>query len=81
MRDLDFKVVDAYSTYPLEWFILMGDDYIGNDNIGKKCHKKRKDFEIKMFEAGKFDILINIYRDFAQRGVGRQLTIIGQKME
>ncbi len=49
--------------------------------LEKKCHQKRKEFEIKMFEADKFDTLIDIYRDFAQRGIGRQLTIIGQKVE
>ena len=44
------------STFPIDMFLLMGDNYIGDDSKGRECHTKRMAFEKKLSAAGFNDI-------------------------
>ena len=33
-----FHVVDELGDFPMEFFIMFGDDYIDNPEVGKWCH-------------------------------------------
>ena len=33
-----FEVVSVDTTFPIDMFLLMGDNYIGNDDLGRACH-------------------------------------------
>lgn len=41
MKRIGFKLLLKEGTFPMELFLLMGEDYIGNDRVGLRCHKKR----------------------------------------
>jgi len=72
------NVVYATTSFPLELFLLMGEDYIGNDKIGRKIHAKRMLMEKNFSNAGKNSLKRKIYEKLAEIGIGREITVIGQ---
>lgn len=69
-----FEVVHTQSEFPMEMFILMGDDYIDNPEIGVKCHQKRVAFDLALPD----DVRRRLYKSLAEAGIGRTCTIIGK---
>jgi predicted SAM-dependent methyltransferase len=75
-----FEVLHQESTFPIDLFLLMGDNYIGNDEVGRVCHTKRMNFEKAMLRAGSGDILTKIYSAIADLNLGREVVIYGKKI-
>ena len=73
---LGFKIVESTGTFPMEFFLLSGDNYVGNDELGRKCHFNRKTFEGNMYKYGSKQLNI-IYKLLADKGMGREFVIIG----
>ena len=46
MRKVGTKIVNTEATFPIDLFLMMGDNYVGNDEVGRACHGKRKTLEI-----------------------------------
>lgn len=76
-----FSLVHQESTFPIDLFLLMGDNYIGNDEVGRKCHTKRMNFEKSMRLNGAGDLLEELYSDFAKKGIGREVVIYAKKLK
>jgi SAM-dependent methyltransferase len=74
-----FEVTEITSTFPIDLFLLMGDNYIDNDVLGRQCHAKRKRFELLLHEAGLNDLRQSLYKQFAQHNVGREIVLYGKK--
>jgi len=80
-----FKIIDMRSTFPMvEHFILeKGLVYVGNPQLGRKCHHNRVDYEMEMYKSGKFELLMDEYRnnvaDPYSGSVGRELHIVAVK--
>jgi len=75
LKGLGFKICVAESSFPLELFLLSGDNYVSDPSLGKLCHKKRVAFETNLRKLGKEDTLRNLYQSLAQLNLGRQITI------
>lgn len=73
-----FKILLKESTFPLEMFLLMGNNYLGDGVIGKKKHIERMQFEKNLIESKKNDLKRNIYKHFADMGIGRSQIIYAQ---
>ena len=74
-----FKIILKESTFPLEFFLLMGYDYIKNPRLGKKIHLERIRFE-KHFEKLKtIEVKKVLYQKFAEIGIGRTAIIYAKK--
>ena len=43
-----FEVVHNETTFPIDMFLLMGKNYIGNDDLGRSSHTKRMNFDVNM---------------------------------
>ena len=78
LKRLGFEVVESTATFPMEFFLLSGDNYVGNDKLGRKCHSKRKRFEMNMYMYGN-EYLNTIYECLSDNGIGREFVIIGRK--
>jgi SAM-dependent methyltransferase len=76
-----YKVLRMESSFPLEMFLLMGDVYVGNAQLGKVCHKKRTLFESLLRKHGKSDKLKNLYQALAKLDLGRQVTVWSVKVD
>lgn len=76
-----FNEVARLSSFPLEMFLLMGDNYIGNDSLGRQCHNKRKKFDMTLERANLGHVRRAFYRALGECGIGREAAIILQKTE
>ena len=71
IESVGFKVVHRTTGFPMELFLLMGDDYIGDGNIGSKCHQKRMNFEMALPDG----LRRKIYQNLASLGIGRNYIV------
>jgi SAM-dependent methyltransferase len=74
-----YKKVLAEATFPIDMFLLMGENYIGNDMLGRQCHGKRMAFERNLAAAGLTHVKRKLYRAFASTGLGREVVLIAKK--
>ena len=74
LERLGFEVIYSQGDFPMEFFLLMGDDYIDNPEIGSRCHQKRVSFEI----AIPGELRREMYRKMAEVGVGRDCLVFGK---
>jgi 2-polyprenyl-3-methyl-5-hydroxy-6-metoxy-1,4-benzoquinol methylase len=76
-----FEVVGKDTNFPMELFLLMGDNYVGNDETGRTLHAKRKRFDLAFARAGRDDARRALYRALAQAGLGRLAIVTARKRE
>jgi hypothetical protein len=57
----------------------MGDNYVGDDQLGRACHARRKQFELALARADKSALRQEMYRRLAGLGIGRDVFIIARK--
>ena len=79
LKRLDFKIIYQQSTFPLELFLLMGDDYLKSEKIGKKIHQKRMNLEKRLLSQKNQHLKKELYEKFAEIGIGRTAVIYAQK--
>jgi 2-polyprenyl-3-methyl-5-hydroxy-6-metoxy-1,4-benzoquinol methylase len=72
---LYFDVIDTLCDFPMEMFLLLGEDYVSNRELGPACHQKRVSFELSVPKA----LRQGLYRAFAAAGLGRDVLMIGRK--
>jgi 2-polyprenyl-3-methyl-5-hydroxy-6-metoxy-1,4-benzoquinol methylase len=72
---MGFDVVHAQGDFPMEMFLLMGDDYVGNDTVGSACHARRVQFE----RALPADLRRQLYAAMGSAGIGRDCLVFGRK--
>ncbi len=66
-----FRVVHKTADFPMELFLLFGDDYTRDSKLGSLCHKKRVSFELAIPDT----LRQEIYRCLAGLGLGRVCTV------
>ena len=74
-----FKELARSTSFPMELFALMGDIYIGDDTVGRACHKKRVSFDLAFAKAGIPEVRKLIYAALAEVDLGREAILIAQK--
>ena len=58
------------TSFPMELFLLMGENYVGNDAVGKECQSKRKRFDLALEKAGMGETRRKFYRALSNAGLG-----------
>jgi len=76
----DYKVEYMQGSFPMEIFLLMGDVYVGNQELGKKCHNKRVEFERVMRKHNKLDKLQHFYKALADLDLGRTSLVFAKSV-
>jgi len=66
-----FKIMYKTVDFPMELFLLMGEDYQADKVLGKECHERRKSFETNV-DA---NLRRKIYDKLADIGIGRNLIM------
>jgi len=77
----EFEVVHQESTFPIDMFLLMGENYVGNDVIGRECHGKRMNLEKTLFENNAGDLMASLYSKFSELNLGREIVMIARKIQ
>jgi SAM-dependent methyltransferase len=75
LKGCGFKIVHCTSSFPLDMFLLFGDQYIGNSELGRECHNKRVRFEQLMEKHGKAEKLNMFYDSLAELNLGRSISV------
>lgn len=74
LGNLGFTVIYSQGDFPMEMFLLMGKDYVGNPEIGKECHKSRVSFETSL--PG--ELRRRTYQALAEAGIGRDCLVFSK---
>jgi SAM-dependent methyltransferase len=76
---LGFRPVERMTSFPMEAFLLMDDDYVRRPEIGRAMHAKRKSFDLAFEAAGIGDVRRKLYGAMAAAGIGREATVVAVK--
>lgn len=63
-----YETLALTTDFPMEMFLLMGDNYVKDRSIGPDCHRRRQNFEMNMPPA----LRCSFYRKLAEFHIGRQ---------
>ena len=80
-RNCGLKVKSRQSSFPIDFFLLMGIDYVDRPNEGSKCHEYRENLEMSLINSDMGFLKDHLYEFLASCSVGRQVDIIGAKNE
>jgi 2-polyprenyl-3-methyl-5-hydroxy-6-metoxy-1,4-benzoquinol methylase len=75
-----FETMLVTSTFPIDVFLLMGDNYIGNDDVGRASHGRRVAFEFAFADADRLDLRDKLYESLAGLGLGREAIVFARKL-
>lgn len=76
---LGLTIAERTTSFPMEAFVMMGDDYTADPALGRACHNKRKRFDFAFEAAGLKETRREFYRAMARLGIGREAVIIAIK--
>jgi SAM-dependent methyltransferase/RimJ/RimL family protein N-acetyltransferase len=71
-RQVGFEAVDVQADFPMELFLLMGLDYIGDPELGPRCHAYRVEAE----RALPAEVRRDLFRALAASGMGRNSRVL-----
>jgi SAM-dependent methyltransferase len=72
---IGFDAVHVQTDFPMELFVLMGDDYVSDPRLGAACHKKRVALELAMPAA----VRRRLYAALAAVDLGRNTLIFARR--
>ena len=81
LQQCGYTVVHCEAAFPLEIFLLFGDQYVGNAELGRQCHEKRVNFEMLLRKHGKSNALNAFYKSLAELGLGRSSIVYAKPAE
>jgi len=76
-----FTIARVTATFPMDFFLLMGENYVGDEELGKRCHRMRTRLEMMLGEPGLKGFKTEMYELMARHGIGREALIFGIKEE
>jgi 2-polyprenyl-3-methyl-5-hydroxy-6-metoxy-1,4-benzoquinol methylase len=69
------QVAHQEASFPMELFLLMGQNYVGARELGRACHQSRMAFEANLRSTGHAGALSAFYQALAAAGLGRQVIV------
>jgi 2-polyprenyl-3-methyl-5-hydroxy-6-metoxy-1,4-benzoquinol methylase len=76
---LGLILAERTTSFPMEAFLMMGDNYVGDPALGRNCHNKRKRFDMAFEQSGLTGMRRDFYRALAKLGIGREAVVIAVK--
>lgn len=76
-----FKVMNVSTTFPIDFFLLMGENYINNGKKGRRVHALRKKFDLNLIETGNANLRSRIYNQLAKINIGRETVLYAKKQK
>lgn len=67
-----FTPVLRDATFPMEWFLLMGEDYVRDAELGASAHRRRMLLEQRLEELG---LRRELHAHLARQGLGREAIV------
>jgi hypothetical protein len=79
LKSTGFTIKERVAMFPMDMFLLMGDNYVGNDVLGRQCHARRKRLDIVLNNPDLKTFKQDLYRLMAHHGIGREMIVFGVK--
>lgn len=80
VHKMGFEMLFITSTFPIDIFPLMGDDYVTHPEIGRSVHLKQVMFEKVLKYTGNYDFKDKLYSSFAKNGIGREILVYAKSV-
>lgn len=77
LEQMGFDVFYQQGDFPMEFFLLLGDIYIGDSETGQRCHEKRRRFEMLLPPS----LRQKLYHAMGQAGLGRDSLTFARLQE
>ena len=78
LRRCGFAPVSRLTSFPMEAFLLMGRNYVGDDRSGRALHAERKAFDANMQSVDPA-IRRRFYNALSDQGFGREAIVVAVK--
>lgn len=75
-EEVGFKCEEMVTTFPIDMFLLCGLNYRTEPNLGRKAHVMRTLFEKNYINTHGLEGLLNLYKNFANANIGREIIIV-----
>jgi 2-polyprenyl-3-methyl-5-hydroxy-6-metoxy-1,4-benzoquinol methylase len=75
LKGAEFEIILMEATFPMELFLLFGENYVKDGKVGKKCHQYRKAFERNLSQFGYRETLRKFYQSLAELNLGRTIMV------
>ncbi len=76
-----FTIASVTATFPMDFFLLMGKNYVGDEELGSRCHGLRTRLDIMLGDPRLKGFKAEMYDLMARHGIGREAIIFGIKEE
>jgi SAM-dependent methyltransferase len=74
LERVGLEVVDQWGDYPMELFLLMGEDYVADRSLGRELHERRRRLDLALEPA----LRRQIGRAWAATGLGRNTIVVAR---
>jgi len=74
LEQLGFEIIHSQGDFPMELFLLMGEDYIHDKKVGFECHKKRMALELSLTP----ELRRKMYTSLGKIGISRTCFVIAK---
>jgi len=74
-----FSIARVSATFPMDFFLLMGRNYVGDEKLGRDSHAMRKKLDIMLAEPRLKGFKEEMYSLMARHGIGREVLIFAVK--
>jgi SAM-dependent methyltransferase len=75
LERLGFQIVDRLADFPMELFLLMGDDYTADPSLGSRVHERRRRLDLGL----ESEVRRSLGRAWARAGVGRNAVVVARR--
>ncbi|MFO1257749.1 MAG: class I SAM-dependent methyltransferase [Gammaproteobacteria bacterium] len=75
-----FEIAHITATFPMELFLLFGENYIKNPELGRACHEKKVTFETNLKKFGFKQELESFYKSLLDANLGRQILVYARSI-
>jgi len=79
VRRSGFQVIRQEASFPIDLFLLMGENYVDQPELGRICHGRRKRFDLALLEHGGEPLHRAWSEALAGLGLGREIVLYGRK--
>lgn len=79
LENAGFEVKKREASFPIDVFLLLGQNYIKDDSVGRRCHGWRMDLERQFAKLGMQEALSDVYQALAKHGLGRHVVMYATK--
>ncbi len=79
MERAGFSIIRTTATFPMDFFLLMGENYVGDDELGRRCHRMRMRLDLMLDTPRLRGFRDEMYGLMARHSIGREAVVFGIK--